>query len=208
MSLYGRFFAAVYDRALAATEEAGLAERRATLLAQAGGRVLEVGAGTGLNLRYYGEAVTELVLCEPDPSMAAKLEQRVATAGGAARVVMAPAEGLPFADGEFDFVVATLVLCTVADLEGALAEARRVLAPGGRLLFCEHVRSPDPRVAHWQRRLTPLQRRVARGCHLDRDPVGAMAAAGFALEELELGRMPKAAPVLRPLAVGSAVADH
>src|SRR5438034_7623312 len=131
----GRLFAAVYDRLTASSEEAGLAEMRAQLLAHASGATLELGAGTGSNLRHYTDAVSELVLTEPSEHMARKLRDKVSASGRAALVIVAPAERLPFEDGRFDTVVATLVLCTADDAAAALREAGRVLKPGGQLLF-------------------------------------------------------------------------
>src|SRR5690348_14006223 len=137
MSLYGRFFAATYDRLMAGTEKAGLRERRHDLLASASGRVLEIGAGTGANLDHYPDAVTELVLTEPEEPMARRLEAKAAESGRVVTVVRAPAESLPFPDDSFDTAVCTLVLCTVRDPERTLAELERVLKPGGTLLFLE-----------------------------------------------------------------------
>lgn len=204
MSAWNRVFAALYDRALRGSEEHGLAALRGGLLAGARGRTLELGAGTGLNLEHIPPAVTELVLTEPDPAMAQRLRRRVADSGRDAAVVAAGAEALPFGDASFDTVVSTLVLCTVADLAGAVTEARRVLAPGGRLLLLEHVRHPDAARARWQRRLTPLQRRVACGCHLDRATPEAIRAAGFAEVVIRQERFPQAPAVMQPLAIGSA----
>jgi ubiquinone/menaquinone biosynthesis C-methylase UbiE len=196
-----RLFAALYDRALAASEEAGLRERRRTVLAGASGRVLEIGAGTGLNVDLYPDQVTDLVLTEPEEPMARRLRAR---AGDRARVVDAGAGALPFDDGAFDTVVSTLVLCTVPDLPAALREIRRVLHPDGRLLFLEHVRAENPRTAKWQDRVTPLWRFMARGCHPNRDTAAALRAAGFTLETLEHDMVPHAPPVARPMIFGVA----
>jgi len=119
--------------------------------------VVEIGAGTGANLAAYPlGAISELVLVEPESPMAARLRTRLQSVGAAqARVVGAPAESLPLPDASADFAVSTLVLCTVSDPARALAELRRVLKPGGRLLFIEHVRSQDARVARWQDRFQP-----------------------------------------------------
>src|SRR5438270_9819744 len=168
MSLYGRIFAAVYDRAMAGTEKAGLGDRRHELLASANGRVIEIGAGTGVNLAHYPDAVTELVLTEPEEPMARRLEAKANLSGRAATVVRAPAESLPFPDDSFDTAVCTLVLCTVRDPERTLAELQRVLKPGGTLLFLEHVRSDDPGLAGWQDRVAPLWRRLGHGCNPNR----------------------------------------
>lgn len=199
--------ARIYDRVLAGSERAGLAQMRAELLAGASGRTLEIGAGTGLNLEHYTAAVTELVLAEPDPHMAARMRERVAArppSAAAVEVIPAQAEELPFDDGSFDTVVCTLVLCTVSDPERALAEVRRVLIPGGRLLFLEHVRAESRRLAWWQDRLTRPWRRLAAGCHPNRPTGETLAAAGFWIERLERTRMPKATFFLRPMIRGAA----
>lgn len=205
MSLYGRLFARFYDRGLAQTEAAGLAERRAALLAQARGRVLELGAGTGLNLAHYPAGLDQLVLTEPEQPMLQRLRERAAARRPTATVVAAPAERLPFPDASFDTVVTTLTLCTVGDLAAALREVRRVLAPGGRLLFLEHVRSADRRLARRQDRLHPLWRRVGHGCHCNRATLEAIEAAALDVQEVEHGRMPRAPRFLEPLIAGVAV---
>lgn len=204
MTLWGRIFATLYEPALRVSERNGLSDLRAGLLAGARGRTLELGAGTGLNLGHYPAAVSELVLTEPEPPMAAKLEAGVRARGLPARVVRSGAEELPFADASFDTVVATLVFCTVTDLGRSLDEVGRVLAPGGQLLYLEHVRHPDPARARRQERLTPIQRRVACGCHLDRATPAAIAQAGFELRDERHEHFPKAPGVLQPLAIGRA----
>jgi len=209
MSLYdatwGRLFAAVYDRGLKATEEAGLGEMRRGLLADASGRTIDIGAGTGVNIDHFPEAVTELVLAEPGPHMARQLRGKLADSGRTAEVVTAPAEDLPFESDSFDTAVATLVLCTVPDPAGALAELARVLKPGGRLLFIEHVRSEDPGSARWQDRLERPWRFLADGCHCNRDTLATLNASRFDPGAVECDRLPKALPIVRPLVRGSAV---
>jgi ubiquinone/menaquinone biosynthesis C-methylase UbiE len=201
---WGRGFAAVYDRGLKAAEEAGLRSMRRELLAGAGGRVVELGAGTGVNLDLYPDGVEDLVVVEPDPHMAKRLRAKLAQARREAEVVEAPAERLPFGDDGFDTVVATLVLCTIPDPAAALAEAARVLKPGGRLLFLEHVRAEDPGLARWQDRLEKPWRFLGDGCHCNRDTVATISASRFELGEVEQGRLPKAPPIVRPLVRGSA----
>jgi ubiquinone/menaquinone biosynthesis C-methylase UbiE len=201
---WGRLFAAAYDRGLKATEEAGLRLMRQQLLEGARGRVLELGAGTGVNLDLYPAGVAELVATEPDPHMAKRLRAKLAGSGRTATVVEAPAEGLPFDDASFDTAVATLVLCTVPDPAAALSEVARVLKPGGRLLFVEHVRAEDPGLARWQDRLEKPWRFLGDGCHCNRDTVAMIAASRFEIEGLERGRMPKAPPIVSPLVHGSA----
>jgi ubiquinone/menaquinone biosynthesis C-methylase UbiE len=205
MAVYDRIFAGFYDHILEETERAGLAERRHALLAQAGGRVLELGAGTGLNLEHYPEQLERLVLTEPSPAMGVKLRERLAAAGRTAEVVAAPAEDLPFEDGSFDTVVATLVLCTVPDLPAALAEIRRVLSPDGQLLLIEHVRSDDPARAKWQDRLERPYRIVGRGCRCNRETERLVEESGFQFSAIEHGKMRKAFPIVRPLIEGRAV---
>ena len=202
---WGRAFAALYDRGLKATEEAGLRQMRRELLAGARGRVLELGAGTGVNLELYPEAVSEIVAVEPDPHMAKRLRQRSAGPGHEIAVVEASAERLPFEDASFDVAVATLVLCTIPDPAAALAEAARVLKPGGRLLFVEHVRAEDPGLARWQDRLEGPWRFLADGCHCNRDTVATIGASRFEIEELQRDRLPKTPPIITPLIRGSAV---
>jgi len=207
MSLWRRLVAASYDGVLAASERDGLAKLRAELLAPARGRVVELGAGTGANLDHWPRGtIASLLLTEPDPHMARRLESRVARREAAARVVRAPADDLPVQDGAADTVVASLVLCTVPDVPAVLAEVRRVLAPGGRLLFLEHVRHADPARARRQDRLTPVHSRLAAGCHPNRPTPDLIAAAGFTVRELRVERFPKAARYLQPLVLGSATA--
>jgi ubiquinone/menaquinone biosynthesis C-methylase UbiE len=204
VSLSGRLFAALYDPLMAGTEKAGLAEHRRQLLEHARGRVLEIGGGTGANLPYYGESVDEVVFVEPDEPMAHRLERKLPSSSVRARVLRAPAETLPFDDGSFDVAVSTLVLCTVSDQERALAEIHRVLKPGGRLLFVEHVRSDHAKLARWQDRLNGLNRVLGHGCNCNRDTLAGIAGAGFEVAELERDRLKKAPPIVRPLVVGVA----
>lgn len=201
---WGRLFAAMYDRGLKGTEDAGLREMRRETLAAASGRTIDLGAGTGANLALYPDAVTELVLAEPDPHMLKKLRVKAGEAGRDAEVVGAPAERLPFEDSSFDTAVFTLVLCTVPDPEAALAEAARILKPGGKLLFVEHVRAEDAGLARWQDRLEKPWRFVGDGCHCNRDTVATIEASPLAVEQVERGALPKAPPLVRPLVRGRA----
>jgi ubiquinone/menaquinone biosynthesis C-methylase UbiE len=201
---WGRAFAAVYDRGLKATEEAGLREMRRETLAAASGRTIDLGAGTGVNLELFPDAVGELVMAEPDPHMIKRLREKLAASSVAATAIEAPAEKLPFADGSFDTAVFTLVLCTVPDPQAALTEAARVLKPGGRLLFVEHVRSGEPGVARWQDRLERPWRFLADGCHCNRDTVALIDESSFKLDRVEHGELPKALPIVKPLVRGTA----
>ena len=135
---------------------------REGLLAGASGRVLEIGAGTGANLPLYGGALEVLVMTEPEAAMLRRLQRKASEQAARAEVVQAPAEALPFDDEWFDTVVSTLVLCGVDDQSQALREAHRVLRPGGRLLFLEHVRSDDPGLARFQDRMNWLNRLVVQ----------------------------------------------
>jgi SAM-dependent methyltransferase len=202
---WGRGFAAAYDRGLKASEEAGLREVRREVLSQASGRTIDIGAGTGVNIGLFPASVDELVLAEPDPHMGRRLRLRLAGSDVAAEVVEAPAERLPFADASFDTAVFTLVLCTVPDPGAALAETARILRPGGTMLFVEHVRSDDPGKARWQDRLERPWRFFANGCHCNRDTVALIEASPLVLEGFERGRLPKALPIVRPLARGAAL---
>lgn len=205
---WGRAFAAVYDRGLKATEDAGLREIRREVLAGASGHTIDLGAGTGVNRELFPAAVTKLVLAEPDEHMLKKLRAKLPRAGGdgpAVEAIQAPAERLPFEDDSFDTVVFTLVLCTVPDPMAALTEAARVLRPGGKLLFVEHVRAEDPVLARWQDRLERPWRFLADGCHCNRDTVANIEASLFELQEVERGDLPKALPLVKPLVRGSAV---
>jgi ubiquinone/menaquinone biosynthesis C-methylase UbiE len=201
---WGRAFTSLYDRGLKATEEAGLREIRREVLSAASGRTIDVGAGTGVNLDLFPESVSELVLAEPDPHMLRKLRPKLGAASREASVVQAPAEKLPFEDDSFDTAVFTLVLCTVPDPRAALVEAARVLKPGGKLLFVEHVRADDPALARWQDRLETPWRFLGDGCHCNRDTVATIEASSFEIERVEQGRLPKAPPIVRPLIRGSA----
>ncbi len=202
---WGRCFAAFYDRSVKSIEDAGLRETRRQVLSAASGRTIDIGSGTGANIELFPAAVEELVLAEPDPHMAVRLRRRLSESGAPAEIVEAPAEQLPFADASFDTAVFTLVLCTVSDPVAALAETARILKPGGRMLFVEHVRSEDPRGARWQDRLERLWGLFAKGCHPNRDTVALIKASPLELEGVERDRMPKAIPIVRPLARGAAL---
>lgn len=205
MSLWGRMFAAMYDRSMAGAEKAVLRGRREGLLRDVTGSVLELGGGTGANLAFYGPNVTNLVITEPEEPMARRLEQKLERYSLPATVLRVPAEDLAFEANSFDFVVSTLVLCTVDNPAKALAETHRVLKPGGKLVFLEHVRSDDPQLARWQDRFHGVWRRAARGCRCNRPTEDTIEAAGFSVVNLEHDSVPKAPPIVRPLIAGAAV---
>jgi len=203
----GRVSAALYDLALRAPEEAGLRTKRRELLAGARGEVLEIGAGTGLNFALYPAAVQRVRALEPDPGMARRARDKAAAGSTPIEVLGGSAQALPFPDDSFDTVVGTLVLCTVPDPAGVLAEVARVLRPGGRYLFLEHVRDGDERVARWQDRVTPLWRHLADGCHPNRATLETLAQSRLRVEEVRRGHFPKAAWIVRPLILGAARAE-
>jgi ubiquinone/menaquinone biosynthesis C-methylase UbiE len=191
-----RILAAIYDRLMKETEEACLAGWRAELLKDLCGEVLEIGAGTGANLRHYPSSV-KLTLTEPDVHMRKRLPN----------AVDAGAERLPFADGAFDAVVSTLVLCSVKDPARALAEMRRVLKPGGKLVFIEHVAAEENSSRlRWQRRVEPLWKRLMGNCHMTRHTLDEIERAGFHVEQLKRESLRKAFPLVRPSVRGIAVA--
>jgi ubiquinone/menaquinone biosynthesis C-methylase UbiE len=189
MALRDRIFARVYDRVLAPLEEAGLQAWRAELLGglAGAGTVVEIGAGTGANLAHYPASVERLVLTEPEPAMLSQLRDRLdrVPAGIDVTARRAPASSLPLGDGEADAVVSTLVLCTVPAPGAVLAEARRVLRPGGRLVFLEHVADEDrPERLTRQRRFDVVWPHLAGGCRLTRRTEAAIGDAGFAIEQI------------------------
>lgn len=204
MRLWENIFALGYDHFLAPTEHACLAEYRGRLLHTAAGRILEIGGGTGANLPYYRNGVSELVIAEPSHPMLRQLEHKLPAYPLPTRVLRAQAEHLPLESGSFDIVVSTLVLCTVQDAPAALAELHRVLKPQGRLLFLEHVRSDDPTLARWQDRLRRPWSWFGCGCQCNRRTAETIQAAGFALEQLEHHALAKAPPLVRPVIVGTA----
>jgi ubiquinone/menaquinone biosynthesis C-methylase UbiE len=175
--------ATLYDGMTRPLEKAVLAERRARLLGELTGDILEVGAGTGANLPYYCRA-DRVVAAEPDPAMRKRLVGKLDSASVPVDISDAAGESLPHADGSFDAVVCTLVLCTVADLPRTLAEARRVLGPQGRLVVLEHVRGTG-RLAAWQDWITPLWSRLTAGCHPNRDIGSAIEKAGLTFRQTE-----------------------
>ena len=200
-----RFTAALYDPFLWFSERLGMAARRRELLAEARGAVLEIGAGTGLNLRHYPAGLEEIVLVEPGEPMADRIDLSRAPDGVPARLVRAPAEQLPFAEESFDTVVSTLVLCTVSDPARALSEVGRVLRPGGRLLFCEHVEAEPGWRRGLQRRSVRPWAAFADGCRCDR-PTLATIESQLRVESVQRGRWRGMPAIVKPLVWGSAVA--
>jgi ubiquinone/menaquinone biosynthesis C-methylase UbiE len=165
---------------------------RKRMLPLAQGRVLEIGMGSGLNLPFYSSEATEILGLEPHPKLAAMARRKHSPI--AMTVLAGSAEFIPLENGCIDTAVMTWTLCSIPDAVGALREIRRVLRPGGQLLFVEHGMAPDERVSRWQRRLTPLWKRIAGGCHLDRAIPALVRQTGFEITHLETGYMqgPKA----------------
>ncbi len=202
--LWARMFAVIYDPVMWVGERVGMRAHRKELLRQARGRTVELGSGTGLNLRHYPDEVEELVLTEPAPAMRARLERRLRRTGRSARVLDASAERLPFADGSIDTVVSTLVLCTVDAPDLALREIGRVLRPDGQLLFLEHVRSESPTLASWQDRLAGPWRSFAEGCRCNRATVELIKQCELQVDHLREASWRAMPPIVRPLVAGRA----
>jgi SAM-dependent methyltransferase len=204
MSIRGQILALTDDRQMAKVEAAGLGDIRRRLLAHATGEVLEIGAGTGANLREYRPGVMALTLTEPEVPLVRRLELRAQQHPSPVTVLRASAEDIPYDDGCFDAVVSTLVLCTVTDQRRALREVHRVLRPGGRLIFLEHVRSADRRLGQRQDRMNPLNRFVA-GCECNRPTFDTIRACGFEIEHVEHILMRKVPSFVRPFVAGWAI---
>jgi SAM-dependent methyltransferase len=202
-SLVQRLAATGYDWVVDHVDTVGGGDHRRRLVEQAAGEVLEIGAGTGRNLPRYRTA-TRVVALEPAPGMRARAIQAARAARVAVEVVDGRAEALPFPDASFDTVVASLVLCAVSDPAGALAEARRVLRPGGALRFYQHVRADDLQLARWQDRLERPWGWLALGCHPNRDVVAAITAAGFRVVELDRFDFQIMPPLVRTHVLGVA----
>ena len=170
--------------------------QRRKVVPLARGRVLEIGIGTGLNLEHYDKArVDKIVGVDPALEMHRLAGKRIAKAGMPVELVGLSAEKIPFEAGTFDTVVVTYSLCTIPDPLAALGEMRRVLKPGGKLIFCEHGLAPDPSVRRWQDRLTPLWSKVAGGCHLNRDIPALLKEAGFRSTDMETMYLPGPRPL-------------
>jgi ubiquinone/menaquinone biosynthesis C-methylase UbiE len=171
-----------------------LAPYRGRVVSAAAGRVLEVGIGSGLNLPFYRTHVTQVIGLEPSPRLLAMAREATRQASLAVELLEGTAEAIPLADNSVDAVVTTWSMCTIPDIVRALDEMRRVIKPGGRLLFVEHGSAPEPRVRWWQDRLTPVWRRLGGGCHLNRPIEALVANSGFRIERLDKGYMegPKA----------------
>lgn len=191
-------FARVYARVSRALESRGGAEHRRKLLEGLSGRVIEVGAGNGLNFSYYPQSVTEVVAVEPEARLRTAALQAAAGVDVPVQVIDGTANALPYPDADFDAGVASLVLCSVSDQSAALAELRRVIRPGGELRFYEHVRADHPRQARFQEVVDRVWPHLAGGCHTSRDTVSAIRDAGFELGSLDAFRFPESRVFLPP----------
>lgn len=162
---------------------------RERAISAAEGRVLEIGIGSGLNLPFYGATVGHVVGLDPSPRLLAMAQEGSRHSAIPIELVESGAEVIPLHDRSFDTVVTTWTLCSIPDASRALSEMRRVLKPGGRLLFVEHGRAPNRIVLRWQDRLTPIWKRLMGGCHLNREIAKLIEGAGFRLERLASGYM-------------------
>ncbi len=196
--------ARLYDPFLWWGEKSGLAKKRDRLLEGARGEVLEIGAGTGLNLSHYPSGLERLVVSEPEQHKADLLLRKAADLDLQAEFVRASAEALPFEDNSFDTVVATLVFCTVGEPEQAIAEVRRVLRPGGQWLLIEHIRSDRPTVGRIQDRLARPWAAVADGCQCNRRTIELIEAGGFEVELRSVADKALMPPIARPIVAGVA----
>jgi ubiquinone/menaquinone biosynthesis C-methylase UbiE len=203
VSVGERVFAALYDPLGARWEKKHGEALRRDLLADVRGRVLEIGVGTGLSFPHYPD-VDEIVGVEPSEPMLRRARQRAAETGREIQLVRAPAEELPFPDESFDTVVAMTVLCTVDDVDRALAEIHRVLRPDGRFVFVEHVRAEDPKLARWQDRLERPWQWFAGGCHPNRRTLQAIDSAGFEVTGVEEGELEGVPRLVRTSIKGAA----
>jgi ubiquinone/menaquinone biosynthesis C-methylase UbiE len=203
MGIYANYiFPRILDWALGSPEAN---EQRQITLAQARGNVLEIGFGTGLNLRYYPAAVTKLTALDSENFRPEVVQKRIAKARFPVEQVQLDAGGrLPFADASFDTVVTTWTLCSIANVDAALLEMKRVLKPDGTLLFCEHGRSEEVKTARWQDRLNPLQKIVGCGCNMNRAMDVLLQKAGFKIISLDRFVMANAPRILGEMYRGTA----
>jgi ubiquinone/menaquinone biosynthesis C-methylase UbiE len=209
LGLNERFFAWYYPKVVGLAERSGQAETRRDLLSEARGRTLEIGAGSGFNLPHYTSRVTELVVSEPSPHMREHLRERLnidPPPVGSWEIVDASAETLPFEGESFDTVTGGFILCSIPNPDAALAEFARVLKPGGRYIFLEHVHAGEgTALGRFQDLIEVPHRYFAAGCHPNRRTWETIADSPLEIERLERGQQPKAPPSVRPTILGSAV---
>ena len=194
MNLYDRYLLPTLIDVLCGIKP--VQRQRAKIVPRAQGRVLEIGIGTGRNLPFYDKSrLQQLYGLDPAAQMHPKARQRMLDAGLEVELLELPAEKIPMADASFDTVITTFTLCTIPDAIAALREMRRVLKPGGVLLFCEHGTAPDASVRRWQDRLTPLWKPLAGGCHLNRDIPALLREGGFRIVDMEQLYLPGPRPL-------------
>ena len=208
MSIRSYFMAKFYDASMKKMEEACLSTWRSDLLSEVHGDVLEVGSGTGVNLPYYPKPINSLVLTEPDPHMLSLLRSHINEEGyeNKVRVEGFAADALEFPDNSFDTVVSTLVLCSVNSPETALGEIKRVLRPGGKLYFIEHVIANEtPYLIKWQKIFQPFWVAMCGNCHLTRDTEMHITHAGFEFHNIERLKSSGGPPIVSPTIKGIAI---
>lgn len=203
--IHSYLMAKSYDYAMRSTEKRCLQKWRKELLAQADGALLEIGAGTGINLPYYPDRVSQIVLSEPDAQMRKRLQHKMSQLReDRFNITSWGAESIEMPDASFDTIVSTLVLCSVPSLKVSLTEIYRLLRPNGILLFLEHVISNHPTTRIWQHRIEPLWGLCAGNCHLTRDTAAAIQASGLKIEQLTEAPMTGAPAFVRGTIRGAA----
>jgi ubiquinone/menaquinone biosynthesis C-methylase UbiE len=174
----------------AACSQKPMRELRARYVPRAGGDVLEIGIGSGLNLEHYGDQVTSITGLDPHAQLTERAMERARRLAAPVSLLQVSGEEIPAGDARFDAIVCTWTLCSIPNVYAALREMHRVLRPGGRLYFIEHGRAPEARVEKWQRRLEPVWKKIGGGCHLTRRADELIQDAGFALTETDSGYQP------------------
>lgn len=206
MSFFSWLMAQVYDRSMQDAETKCLQNWRGELLRNLSGTVLEIGGGTGLNLDFYPGTVKELIIIEPDANMRKKLQEKTAAKKEHIKMLNCGAESIPVPDASCDAVVSTLVLCSVANQSKVLAEIYRVLRPEGKFIFIEHIAANNnPKRLVWQKRLEPIWKIIASGCHLTRQTETAITDAGFKFAEITRQSIRGVPPIARPSIKGVAI---
>lgn len=209
MTFFSWLMAQIYDKSMQKAETRCLRDWRISLLHNLSGKVLEIGCGTGLNLDHYSQSVQHLTLLEPDPNMRKKLLSKISSRKNKntnIEVLHYSAESILAPDASYDAVVSTLVLCSVNSQNQVLSEVYRILRPQGKLIFIEHIAAyNNPNRLKWQRRLEPLWKKIACGCHLTRATENAISQAGFVFDEITHQSIRGVLPIARPSIKGIAI---